>query len=247
MFIIGDIGNTETKICLTSYKGRILNKIILRTNLITNKYFNSKLKLLTKKNGNIKKILFCSVVPAIYRIVKKSLERKFKLKCREIKDLNFTNFIKVLVNKKQIGSDRLANAISVIDKQKNFIIVDFGTATTFDVIRNKKYYGGVIAPGIELSLSSLTNKATLIPKVKLSRTKKIVGKNTISSVNNGFFFGYVGLIENIVKMISIESKTKYKVIFTGGLANHFNKSLSFKPFVDRELTLKGLLKIIRKI
>ena len=62
-----------------------------------------------------------------------------------------------------------------------------------------------------------------------------------------FFFGYVGLIENIVKMISIESKTKYKVIFTGGLANQFNKSLSFKPFVDKELTLKGLLKIIREI
>ena len=105
----------------------------------------------------------------------------------------------------------------------------------------------MIAPGINLSLRSLSEKASLIPKVKLSGTSKIIGKTTISSVNNGFFWGYIGLIENIIKMISRESKTKYKIVFTGGLANQFKKSVSFKPFVDKELTLKGLIKLVQKI
>ena len=151
------------------------------------------------------------------------------------------------MNKKQIGSDRVVNAISVIDRKINYIVVDFGTATTFDVIKNNKYYGGVIAPGIDLSLKTLSQKASLIPNIKITKTSKIIGRSTISSVNNGFFWGYVGLINNIIKMITKESKTKYKIIFTGGLSSIFKKSVSFRPIVDKDLTIKGLFKIIKKI
>ena len=247
MFVIGDVGNTETKIYLVTSKGTILKKVKLNTDFITSRYLSLKLKGLIKKKKNIKKILFCSVVPKVFIKIKKFIKKEIHLKCIEIKDLNFSKYIKVLVNKKQIGSDRVVNAISVIDRKINYIVVDFGTATTFDVIKNNKYYGGVIAPGIDLSLKTLSQKASLIPNIKITKTSKIIGRSTISSVNNGFFWGYVGLINNIIKMITKESKTKYKIIFTGGLSSIFKKSVSFRPFVDKDLTIKGLFKIIRKI
>ena len=247
MFIVGDVGNTETKIYLVTSKGAILKKIKLNTDVITTRYLSLKLAVLIKKKKNIKKILFCSVVPKVFIKIKKFIKKEIHLKCIEIKDLNFSKYIKVLVNKKQIGSDRVANAISVIDKKTNYIVVDFGTATTFDVIKNNRYYGGVIAPGIDLSLKTLSQKASLIPNIQITKTSKIIGRSTVSSVNNGFFWGYVGLINNIIKMITKESKTKYKIIFTGGLSSIFKKSVSFRPFVDKDLTIKGLFKIIKKI
>ena len=247
MFVIGDVGNTETKIYLVTSKGTILKKVKLNTDFITSRYLSLKLKGLIKKKKNIKKILFCSVVPKVFIKIKKFIKKEIHLKCIEIKDLNFSKYIKVLVNKKQIGSDRVVNAISVIDRKINYIVVDFGTATTFDVIKNNKYYGGVIAPGIDLSLKTLSQKASLIPNIKITKTSKIIGRSTISSVNNGFFWGYVGLINNIIKMITKESKTKYKIIFTGGLSSIFKKSVSFRPIVDKDLTIKGLFKIIKKI
>ena len=166
MFLIGDIGNTEIKIYLTTSSGIILKKVNFNTEFAGSKYLLIKLKKLITKKKYIKKILFCSVVPKVFKIIKKIIENEIGLKCYEIKDLNFSKYIKVLVNKKQIGSDRVANAISVMDRRSNYIVVDFGTATTFDVIKKNKYYGGVIAPGIDLSLTTLSQKASLIPNVK---------------------------------------------------------------------------------
>ena len=97
--------------------------------------------------------------------------------------------IKIKVNRKQIGSDRLANSISVMSQNKNFIIIDLGTATTFDVVIKNQYHGGVIAPGINLSLKDLIDKATLIPSLNLKKITKVIGKNTITAVRSGFFWG----------------------------------------------------------
>ena len=124
------------------------------------------------------------------------------------KKLNLNKIMKIKVNRKQIGSDRLANSIAVISKNKNFIILDFGTATTFDVVINNVYQGGVIAPGVNLSLNTLVKKATLIPSVNLKKTNKVIGKNTINAVRSGFFWGYTGLIDNIIDLIMKETKKK---------------------------------------
>ena len=191
-YIIGDIGNTDIKICVYKNKN-IVKKIRLSTNKVNLKYLKKNLNVLRKYEKKLKQILFCSVVPNCYKKIKNYFKLYFNINCNELKGLNLSKLLNIKVDRKQIGSDRLANAISVIDNKNNYIVVDFGTATNFDVISTNSYNGGVIAPGIELSLSSLTNKATLIPEVKLSRTKKIVGKNTISSVNNGFFFWICGL------------------------------------------------------
>ena len=113
--------------------------------------------------------------------------------------------INIDVNFKQVGSDRITNAISVINNKDNFIILDFGTATTFDVVIKNSYKGGVIAPGIKLSLNTLSDKATLIPKINLKKINKIVGNNTITAVRSGFFWGYSGLIDNIIRLIKNEN------------------------------------------
>ena len=200
MFIFGDIGNSETKVFLVSSNNRIIKNINFPSNKINEKTLNSKFKILVKDFKKIRKILFCSVVPKSFNLIKKFLSKKTKVRCYEVKDLNLKSLINIKVNYKQVGSDRLTNAISLIDYKNNFIILDFGTATTFDVLINKTYRGGVIAPGIKLSLNTLSDKATLIPKVNLKKIKKVVGVDTISAVRSGFFWGYAGLIDNIVNL-----------------------------------------------
>ena len=142
-----------------------------------------------------------------------------------------------------MGSDRIANTIGAINNKENFIVVDFGTATTFDVIIKNKYLGGIIAPGINLSLKTLSKKAYLIPKINFSKVKKVIGTNTSSAVKSGFFWGYCGLINNIIKLISRETNKSYKIILTGGLADLYKKSISAKCKVDKDLTIKGILRV----
>jgi type III pantothenate kinase len=155
--------------------------------------------------------------------------------------------MKIKVNRKQIGSDRLANSIAVISKNKNFIILDFGTATTFDVVINNVYQGGVIAPGVNLSLNTLVKKATLIPSVNLKKTNKVIGKNTINAVRSGFFWGYTGLIDNIIDLIMKETKKKFKIIITGGFSKLFINSLKSKVIIDKDITIKGLIRTVKLI
>tara|TARA_B100001175_G_scaffold75405_1_gene63047 strand:- start:26 stop:769 length:744 start_codon:yes stop_codon:yes gene_type:complete len=245
MYIIGDIGNTETKIYTYSKNKKILRKIILKTNLINNKYLKKNLSFILKSRIDIKKIIFSSVVPNIFRLIKIFLNKNFKLKCYEIKELNINKLIKILVNRKQIGSDRLCNAIAINDNKNNYIVVDFGTATTFDVVIKNKYLGGIIAPGVSLSLKTLSSKASLIPSLKLKKVKNVLGKNTISAVRSGFYWGYIGLVENIIDKISKHTKKKYKLILTGGYSHLFAKSIKHNAYIDRDITIKGLLKITK--
>ena len=125
-------------------------------------------------------------------------------------------------NKKQLGSDRIANAIGA-KKFKNCLVLDFGTATTFDVIKNSVYEGGVIAPGVKLSIKNLSQSTALLPLINLSPNQKKIGKNTKEALNAGFVWGYEGLINNIVDKIISKNKKKFKIILTGGYANFFKK------------------------
>ena len=242
MIIVGDIGNTETKVCLIDKSNKIIKKIIIKTKDINN---NSLSVLLTKfklSKINIKKVLFCSVVPKAFNQIKKIFYQKLKIKIYELKDLNLKKMINIKVNYKQIGSDRLANAISVIGEKKNYIILDFGTATTFDVLVKKNYYGGVIAPGVKLSLKTLSDKASLIPNINLKKPKKVIGQNTINAVRSGFFWGYAGLIDNIINLIKKETKKSFEIIITGGFSNLFKKSIKAKVTLNKDITINGLIK-----
>ena len=245
MYVIGDIGNTETKICVYSTQKKIIKKIILKSNSINNQYLKKNLFYIFKKKDVIKKVIFSSVVPKLFKVIKFFLLKNFKLKAFEIKELNINKLIKISVNKKQIGSDRLCNAIGINDNKNNYIIIDFGTATTFDVIIKNKYLGGIIAPGVLLSLNTLVSKASLIPSLKLKKVKNVLGKNTVSAVRSGFYWGYIGLVENIIDKISKHTKKKYKLILTGGYSHLFIKSIKQKTCLDKDITMKGLLRVTK--
>ena len=222
MIIVGDIGNTEIKICFF-YNG-LKKKYLFKTDSLNKKIIKNKFNFLRKKIY-LKNAIISSVVPKTFIQIKKIFYNLYKVNCVELKKLNLTRLINIKVNKKEIGSDRLANAISVMSKNKNFIVVDFGTATTFDVIKKNNYLGGVIAPGVTLSLDNLIKKASLIPKIELHKSKSIIGKNTEQAVLSGFFWGYNGLINGIISKIKKKTNQKYKIVFTGGLAQLFNKDI----------------------
>ena len=247
MYLIGDIGNTDIKICLFDKNCKAVKKLTLKTNLISNKYLASNLNFLKKYSTKINIILFSSVVPPIYSVIRKFLKKKLKQKCIELKQINLNKLVKIMVNKKQVGSDRISNAIGIIDKKSNFIILDFGTATTFDVVIKDKYLGGVIAPGVNLSLKTLISKASLIPPVNISKISKIIGTNTSSAVKSGFYWGYAGLIDNVIKLIIKQTNKPFKIILTGGLANLFKNTIKRKIEVKKDLTLNGLLKVAKNL
>ena len=247
MYLLGDIGNSETKLCFVSEKNKIIKKIIFSTKEINQKKLKKNFKNFIIDFKKIEKILFCSVVPKSFNLIKKYLIKKTKVKCNEVKNLNLKSLIKVKVDYKQVGSDRITNAISVMDHKNNFIILDFGTATTFDVLVKNVYYGGIIAPGVKLSLNTLSDRATLIPKIDLKKITKVVGNNTITAVRSGFFWGYAGLIDNIINLIKKETRKTFKVNITGGFSGLFKDSIKTKVVLNKDITIKGLIKAINLI
>ncbi len=246
MYIIGDIGNSEVKISIFSTQNKKFKKIVLKTSLINESNLNKCLSSILNSK-KINKVLFSSVVPKTYKIIKKFFYKKIKLKTYEVKDINLQKYIDIKVNKKQVGSDRICNAIALNNKKNNFIIVDFGTATTFDVVIKNQYLGGIIAPGVSLSLNTLISKASLIPKMKLKKINQILGKTTVTAVRSGFYWGYIGLVQSIINKITKQTKKKYNIVITGGFSELFFNSLNFKAVIDKEITMKGLQKIIKTI
>ena len=247
MNILGDIGNSETKIFLVTSNNKIIKQTSFASKNINNKVLTLKFKSLLSDFKKIEKILFCSVVPKSFDLIKKFLSKKIKKECFEVKKLNLRSLINIKVNYKQVGSDRLTNAISVLNNKDNFIIIDFGTATTFDVIIKKDYKGGIIAPGIQISLDTLIDKASLIPKIRLKKNNNVIGNDTISAVRSGFFWGYSGLIDKIVNLIKKETNRSYKLIITGGFSELFKSSIKKKVIQDKNITIKGLIKISKLI
>ena len=247
--IIGDIGNTVTKICLI--KNFKIEKIIYfnSNKILFNSFLKKKFKKIIKTKNFKKSALFSSVVPKYQFILKKFLKKNYNINLREIKDKDLKKIVKLNIkNKQQVGSDRIANAVRAYKKYKaDCIILDFGTATTFDVVtKNGNYNGGIIAPGVNLSLNSLSNSADQIPIFSIKKQKKIIGKNTLEALRSGFYWGYVGLINNIILKIEKETKKKYKIIFTGGYADLFRTSIIRKFTIDKNITIEGIIEIFKE-
>ena len=243
-YIIGDIGNTSTRICLLN-KSKILKSIIFDTKniflkgyvkKIFSKFFHKRLK---------KEILFSSVVPLAFKKIKKNLKTS-NFTIYEIKKFNLKKIIKINIkNIKQLGSDRIVNSIEG-KKFRNCLIIDFGTATTFDIVKNGVYEGGVIAPGVKSSIKNLSQSTALLPMFDLKNIQKSYGKNTIDALNAGFIWGYDGLINNIINKITKNWKMNYKIILTGGYANLFKKIIKRKSIVDQDITIKGASRVYRE-
>jgi type III pantothenate kinase len=243
-YIIGDIGNTSTRVCLLN-KSKILKSIIFDTKKIFLKGFFKKIINKLRKKNLKNEILFSSVVPLAFKEIKK-IFKKTNYQVLEIKSFNLKKMIKINIkNFKQLGSDRIVNSIKG-KEFKNCLIIDFGTATTFDIVKNETYEGGVIAPGIKLSIKNLSQSTALLPMFDLKNQQKSYGKNTKDALNAGFIWGYEGLINNIIYKITNNWKMKYKIILTGGYANLFKKIIKRRTFVDQNITIKGVSKVYRE-
>ena len=157
--------------------------------------------------------------------------------------------IKALVDTPEsVGADRLVNAVAAHERYGGpLIIVDFGTATTFDVIdEHGNYTGGVIAPGVNLSIEALHMAAAMLPRVSVERPPTVIGKRTTPAMQSGTYWGYVGLVEGLVARIRAEYGEELRVIATGGLAPLFDAATPAIGLVDSDLTLRGLVSIYRR-
>ena len=246
-YLIGDIGNTNIKICKINSNFKIINTYLFETKKSNfEKNLNRRLKKIIKKNTN-KNVLFSSVVPKIYKKISR-IFRKNNLNVFEIKKFNLKKIMKFNIKKyPELGSDRIANAVGVSDKyNSNCIVIDFGTATTFDVIKKRGIYdGGVIAPGINLSIENLFRSTALLPMFKLKKYPINYGKNTIEALTSGFFWGYEGLINSIINKIIKKNGLNFKIVLTGGYSFLFKNRLIRKANIENDITMQGIIKIYK--
>ncbi|UCH74648.1 MAG: type III pantothenate kinase [Rhodospirillales bacterium] len=200
--------------------------------------------------GRIDSAIIASVVPeALFHLVS-LCHRYFGCEPMVVGEAGVDLGIEVLTDRpEQVGADRLVNAVAAHDRyHRPLIVVDFGTATTFDVVDDDgNYCGGVIAPGINLSLEALYQAASKLPRVDIRPVEQVIGKATIPAMQSGIFWGYVGLIEGLIQRIRAEwGATDMPVVATGGLAPMFAEATSLFDYIDRDLTIHGLLLIHRR-
>ena len=182
------------------------------------------------------------VVPPLQKVFEDVIEKLFHLDAIVVGPGIKTGMPILYDNPKEVGADRIVNAVAAFRKvHDSLICIDFGTATTFDVVSAKgEYLGGVIAPGITISLDALFFRASKLPRVDLSPPRKVVGKNTIESIQSGVLYGYVGLVDGIVHRIWDELGGRVHVIATGGLADLIAPQATTVDEVDHDITLRGL-------
>jgi len=242
-FLIIDIGNTSTDFTIYDFRrNTFFNRVSLETRKI-----HDFIKFINLKKNHLKFALCSSVVPKAFDKLKIILSKK-KIRLLEIRNSKLKIPIKInLKNKSQVGSDRIANSVAASRYyRKNAIVIDFGTATTFDIIQKNTYQGGLIAPGIHLSLKVLHQSTAQLPLIKIKKTGSIIGKNTVSAMNSGMYFSSVGGLKEIVNLIIKKTKKNYLIIFTGGLSHIFYNSLKYKKkLIDRDITLKGIIEILK--
>lgn len=258
MILTFDIGNTSTGFALfdndkLTHQWRIPSDISksvddLAVDLVEI-FLTHKINCL-----KISGVIISSVVPTLttklLEAVKKFTSASISNKIFVIGDNKTSVDIEInLKNKSEVGHDRIVNAYMASRKYgNNLIIVDFGTATTFDIVgTNKEYLGGIIAPGVNLSIKTLHEATAQLPKITLKKQPQVIGKNTIEALNSGIYHGYSSLVEGLISKIEKELGKKTKRIFTGGLSEIFKDELShIIDYHEPNLMLEGLHKIYKK-
>ena len=192
--------------------------------------------------ADIDAIIISSVVPTLTGVLEKLSQRYFGLLPHVVGPGIRTGMPIQYDNPKEVGADRIVNAVAGYERyQTSLIIVDFGTATTFDYVNRKgEYCGGAIAPGLMISMEALFQKASKLPRVEVLKPPSIIARNTVNSMQAGIFFGYVGLVDEIVNRMKGESRDTPRVIATGGLAALIAPESKTIEAVEEYLTLEGL-------
>ena len=246
MLLVIDVGNSNTVIGL--YDGdELLHDWRVRTvvNHTIDEYgmlIMSLYKTVDVNSKTIKDIIISCVVPTMLNVLEPLCLKYFNIKPLIVGPGIKTGMPIHYDNPKEVGADRIVNAVAAFEKYKSpLIIVDFGTATTFDYVSEKgEYMGGCIAPGIVISTEALFERASKLPRVELSKPSKIIARDTVSSMQAGIMWGYAGLVDGIVKRIKKEINCNPTVVATGGLAQIIAAETETIDKVEEMLTLEGL-------
>ena len=249
MLLAIDVGNTNTVLGLYDNKKLIQH---LRTKTDANSTadeliltFNGLLKDQPKVSG----ISLCSTVPSVLREMRWMLERYFpNIKTVIIEPGTKTGVPIITDNPKEVGADRIANSLAVFERHGGpSVVVDFGTSTNFDVVSEKgEFLGGALAPGIEISLEALANRAAQLRKVDFVKPKSVIGKNTVEALQSGALYGFAGQVDGILQRIIAEIGPLKAVVATGGLAPLVVEESSTITHHEPDLTLEGLRLVFEK-
>lgn len=200
------------------------------------------------KPADIKAVIIAIVVPEMLFNLKTLCRQYFNCDPMIIGDKSVDLGIKVLIDKpEQAGADRLVNAVEAHARWGGpLIVVDYGTATNFDIVDGDgNFAGGIIATGINLSLKALFEGTAKLPHIGVRRPTRVIGKDTVSAMESGIYWGYIGLVEGLVARIQKEFGAKMKVIATGGLSPLFQDAMHFDA-IDMDLALNGLLRVYKR-
>lgn len=192
--------------------------------------------------SNVHGIVISSVVPPLDSVLRQVCERYFKIKPLFIEPGVKTGMPVLYDNPAEVGADRIVNAVAAFEKYGGpCVIVDFGTATTFDCVSKKgEYMGGVICPGIGISADALFQRTARLPRVEVRKPARVIGSTTVGSLQSGLYYGYLGLVDGILERLVDEMGPETRVLATGGLGALIGTASHFIKDVDEFLTLEGL-------
>ena len=242
-----DIGNTQTVLGLY-----IDNKLVMDWRVGTHRHFTADeytiilkdlFRLLPEGNApRLDGVAISCVVPPLLPVMDKLFRKYYDIVPLVISAEMDCGLPLEVDNPSEVGADRIVNSVAGFSKYGGpLIIVDFGTATTFDVVSERgEFLGGAITPGIAISLDALFNQTSKLPKVELVRPKKVIGKNTVSVMQAGIYYGYVGLVDGIVSRMKTELQQEATVVATGGFSSLLAPSSETIDHVSGNLTLEGL-------
>ena len=243
-----DIGNTETTVGIGNKDGWNSYRFTTRDANTSDELlvlFNSTFELDIETKNQISGSIICSVVPQVTNNMVQAIEKYLESSPIVVGPGVKTGLKVNIDNPKELGPDRIANSVAGYKiVESDVIIVDLGTATTFDIVNSKKeYLGGSIAPGIKISLDALTSKTASLKSVELELPKKVVGKNTYEAIQSGLIYGHASMIDSMIEKLLQELGTKPKIILTGGLSKTIQPALNLNASYEQDLTLIGLEEI----
>ncbi|MGE5207531.1 MAG: type III pantothenate kinase [Chlamydiota bacterium] len=190
----------------------------------------------------IQGIVIASVVPSMDSTLREVSERYFRTKPLFLEPGVRTGMPVQYENPAEVGADRIANGVAALEKYGGpCVVVDFGTATTFDAVSAKgEYLGGVICPGIGISAEALFSRTARLPRIDIRKPERVIGTNTVGSIQSGLYYGYLALVDGIIELLLKELGSETKVVATGGLASLIGTGSKYISAVDDLLTLEGL-------